>query len=81
MIIKNARIILQENQTVIKDIWIEEGLIQAIEDKIEKEDEILDAHGMLVMSGGIDVHVHLREPGYTQKETIHTGTLAAAHGG
>ena len=81
MIIKNARIILQDNQTVIKDIWIEEGLIQAIEDKIEKEDEILDAHGMLVMSGGIDVHVHLREPGYTQKETIHTGTLAAAHGG
>lgn len=80
MIIKNARIVVKENETVCKDILIEEGKIQAIEDKIEGDD-ILDLQGKLLFPGGIDVHVHLREPGYSHKETIYTGTMAAAHGG
>ena len=42
---------------------------------------MIDASGLTVLPGLVDVHVHLREPGYTQKETIHTGTRAAAHGG
>lgn len=43
--------------------------------------EVLDAKGLLVTPGWIDIHVHLREPGGTHKETIRTGTQAAAHGG
>jgi dihydroorotase len=44
-------------------------------------DEVLDAGGKLVTPGLIDMHVHLREPGYEDKETIETGTAAAAAGG
>src|SRR5271168_64758 len=44
-------------------------------------DEKFDAHGLIVAPGFIDLHVHLREPGQTQKETIATGTAAAAAGG
>lgn len=44
-------------------------------------DRVIDASGMLVMPGLIDLHVHLREPGYEYKETIQTGSIAAAAGG
>ncbi|MGH9577562.1 MAG: amidohydrolase family protein, partial [Terriglobales bacterium] len=44
-------------------------------------DETLDARGLIVAPGFIDLHVHLREPGQSQKETIATGTAAAAAGG
>lgn len=81
MLIQNARIITHDNETVLKDILIENGKIINIADKIDVVDEVIDAKKMLVLPGGIDVHVHLREPGYTQKETIHTGTQAAANGG
>ncbi|NJD55069.1 MAG: dihydroorotase [Nitrospirae bacterium] len=45
------------------------------------EQEIMDAKGMLVLPGLVDMHVHLREPGFEYKETIRTGTEAAVHGG
>ena len=44
-------------------------------------DEVIDARGMLVLPGLVDMHVHLREPGYEYKETIRTGTEAAVRGG
>lgn len=80
MIIKNAKIILEGNQTRVCDLEIVDGKLSAIEDHLDGE-VIYDAHENLVLSGGIDVHVHLREPGYTHKETIRTGTMAAAKGG
>jgi dihydroorotase len=49
--------------------------------KIKGGDEVLDARGLIVAPGFIDLHVHLREPGQWQKETIATGTAAAAAGG
>lgn len=49
--------------------------------EIEKEIETLDLEGKLILPGLIDMHVHLREPGYEYKETIATGTKAAARGG
>ena len=48
---------------------------------MQKMDEVIDGKGMLLSPGFIDVHVHLREPGGEHKETIETGTQAAAKGG
>jgi dihydroorotase len=66
------------------DILIENGRIAAIEaaGKIPRKDHaVLGAHGMFVAPGFIDLHVHLREPGQSHKETIASGTAAAAAGG
>ena len=46
-----------------------------------EEDEVLDASGAIVAPGFVDIHVHLREPGFPEKETIETGTEAAVRGG
>jgi len=82
VIIKNAKIIIKDNETKIQDILIIEDKISRIADFIEAENEaVIDAKEKLVMPGGIDVHVHLREPGFTEKETIKSGSEAAAHGG
>ncbi|MBQ3253370.1 MAG: dihydroorotase, partial [Acholeplasmatales bacterium] len=63
------------------DILIDDNKIIKIEDSINVDCEILDANGCLVMPGAVDVHVHLREPGYEVKETIKSGTLSAAKAG
>ena len=67
----------------ICDVLIEDGIIAAIEGEIEVDEktEIFDANGAIVTYGLADVHVHLREPGYSEKETIASGTAAAARGG
>ena len=73
---------LLENQELVqKDIYIENGIIKKIAKDLDPKGEVIDARGGFIMNGAIDVHVHLREPGYTHKETIATGTLAAAKGG
>lgn len=81
-LIKNARIVAHGNELIKKDILFDESGIKEISEHIEKENvEIIDAMGNLLIPGLIDVHAHLREPGNTHKETIASGTLAAAHGG
>jgi len=81
-LIKNAMICVSDNTCVPQDILFDENEILALDEHIEATaDEIIDAQGKLLMSGLIDVHVHLREPGFEQKETIAAGTMAAAHGG
>ena len=79
MIIKNGFINI-DNRLIRKDILIKDGVILKIDDFIEG-DEIIDAKGGWIIPGAVDVHVHLREPGYSYKETIETGTLSAAKGG
>lgn len=83
--IKGARVLDPGNIDEKKDIIIKNNLIYAIVDPedngIKGDDEIIDARGMVVVPGLIDIHVHLREPGQEYKETIETGLLAAARGG
>jgi dihydroorotase len=65
-----------------KDILVVDGKIAGSGKKISASGaEVLDAAGRLVSPGLIDMHVHLREPGFEAKETIYTGTRAAAKGG
>ena len=79
MILKNGLIIVN-NELVKKDILIIDEKIVKIEDEINGDD-IIDCENKFIMPGGVDVHVHLREPGYTHKETIESGTLASIKGG
>lgn len=65
------------------DLRLEEGRITEIRPKLKGRNgvELIDATGLWVLPGLIDMHTHLREPGGEQKETIRSGTLAAAAGG
>ena len=73
----------------ICDLYIKDGKVVSLDsllsDKSAKEFQdnttIIDAKGKYVMPGFLDLHVHLREPGFEYKETIKTGTEAAAKGG
>ena len=83
ILIKGGRVINPDNKMdEIMDILVDNGKIASVEKDIKGEfDQIIDASGKVVMPGLIDLHVHLREPGYTHKETIETGSKAAAKGG
>lgn len=76
-------VILQENGECLKrDVLVVNGKISVIaETIIDQEAAIIELEGKLLSPGFIDVHVHLREPGGEHKETIETGTKAAARGG
>jgi dihydroorotase len=63
------------------DVLIENGSITRVDKKIKADVETIDADGLIVVPGFIDLHTHLREPGQEHKETIATGTLAAVAGG
>ena len=70
------------NEERVMDILIENGQIAAISAHLEDpEAQVLDVSGMAVSAGLIDMHVHFRDPGFTEKEDIITGSRAAAHGG
>lgn len=66
----------------VMDILIEDGKIAVIGSTIlDGEAEVIDARGLVVCAGLVDMHVHLREPGFEYKETVETGAAAAAAGG
>lgn len=81
-LLKNGRRLVGEKLTAC-DILIEDGKIKAIGANLTANENttVVDLNNNLVTPGLIDIHVHLREPGYTNKETIATGSKAAAHGG
>ena len=82
-LIKNGRIVSHDNELTTVDIWIKEGKIHAIGESFNAEtfEQVIDAKGQFITPGLVDVHVHFREPGFTYKETIETGSQAAARGG
>lgn len=81
LLIKNAHTLIGHSKQ-IQDILIEGGKIKEIGDQLSSDGgEVIDVQGKLVVPGLIDVHVHLREPGFEYKETIETGSAAAARGG
>ena len=66
----------------VMDILIDDGKIAVIGSTIlDQEADIIDARGLVFCAGLVDMHVHLREPGFEYKETVETGTAAAAAGG
>ncbi|MEJ8554155.1 dihydroorotase [Tepidibacter sp. Z1-5] len=83
LLIKNARLINPKtNIDKITDILIEDSIVKKINENIDENvDRKIDASGYIVSPGFVDVHVHLREPGFEYKEDIKTGALSAARGG
>lgn len=83
LLIKNGRVIDPASGTdETLDILIDKRKIAVIKPKIEIEaKKIIDASRLVVAPGFIDMHTHLRDPGQENKETIHSGSLAAAKGG
>lgn len=83
ILIKNGLVVdPAQNLNGKMDVLIDNGVIVEIKERIEKSDAtVLDATDKIVMPGCIDMHVHLREPGYEDKETILNGVQAAIHGG
>ena len=83
MILKNGFLINpRTNTSEPADIRISNGIIEEIgTDLSGEQEEILDITGLTIAPGLIDTHVHFRDPGFTYKETLHTGSLAAAKGG
>jgi dihydroorotase len=84
VLIRNGRVINPATQfDAVADILVEGGVIRQIGPGLRAPEgvEVVDAAGKVVCPGLIDIHVHLREPGYEYKETVATGTRAAAAGG
>ncbi len=80
-LIKNGVVVKKDMEQKL-DILIENGKIVEMAEEINASDaEVIDATGKHILPGLVDLHVHLREPGYEQKETIKTGTKSAAKGG
>lgn len=83
LLVKNGRVVdPHSGLDEICDILIDGKKIVKIADVITEDvEQVIDATGLVVAPGLVDVHVHFREPGQTHKEDIHTGALAAATGG
>jgi dihydroorotase len=89
VLIRNGRLLDPDTGTdAVMDLWIEGGVVtkrttpeETASCVIPDETQIIDASGCYVCPGLIDLHVHLRDPGFTQKETIETGSKAMAKGG
>ena len=82
VILKSGRIV-RGGTSEMADVVVCDGKIVQIapEVAVAEGDKVVDCTGKIVVSGLVDLHVHLREPGFEAKETIATGTAAAAHGG
>lgn len=83
MLIKNGYLINPRTKvSEFADIRVENGIISEIGQlNANEKEEVLDITGLTIAPGLIDTHIHFRDPGFTYKEDLHTGSLAAARGG
>lgn len=83
ILLKNGRVVDYASKTNEKiDILIEDGVIIKLQKEIlAKADNVIDCTGLVIIPGMIDMHCHLREPGFEYKETIETGSKSAVKGG
>ena len=83
LLIKNGRVVdPASGHDAVADVWIEDGLIKGVGANLSPAGaQVFDATGLVVAPGFIDMHVHLREPGFEHSETIESGARAAAAGG
>ena len=83
LLIQHGRVVHPvTGEVVLQDLLAEDGKISLLERGLPPEaDQIIDATGLVVCPGLVDMHVHLRDPGLTYKEDILTGCAAAARGG
>ena len=83
LLLKSGRVICPaQNLDAIADLWLADGEIVGIGPQPHlRADDTLNCNGLIVSPGLIDMHVHLREPGREEDETIATGTAAAVAGG
>lgn len=81
-ILSRAKVFV-DNEFKYRDVLISEGRIEKIEPSLlpDPSSIVFEFNNCYIIPGLIDVHVHLREPGFSYKETIYSGTMAAAHGG
>lgn len=81
-ILGNGNVLNQAGELIPVEILVEEGRIAAMGESLPREGhDWVDCKGGMISAGLIDVHVHLREPGFEHKETIETGATAAVRGG
>ncbi|MBU3172885.1 dihydroorotase [Clostridium estertheticum] len=80
LLIKNARVV-DSSQDCIFDVYINKGIIYEIGKDLQKDCEVLDGEGYVLSPSFIDLHSHFREPGYTYKEDLLSGSRAAVRGG
>lgn len=82
VLLQNLQLVDKNGNLYAGEIFIEDGKIAAVGEKLNVQaDERIDGKGYMASPGFVDVHVHLREPGFEHKETIETGSLSAAKGG
>jgi len=79
--IQNVQLLNEQGELHLSTITVEKGKVVAIGGDMPVGAEVIDGKGHFLSPGFVDVHVHLREPGFEHKETIETGTMAAARGG
>ena len=83
ILIRQGRVVDPANGTdEVRDIFVDKGVVAESAKEIKKDaDTVIEASGKIVLPGLIDMHVHLREPGREDKETVETGTRAGLCGG
>ena len=80
IILKNADVFYQ-GKIQRKDVVIEDKIIVAIQDDVQETGQVYDLTGQLITLGFVDIHTHLRQPGFEHKETVATGSKSAMYGG
>ena len=76
--------VFRKGEFSVANVFVKDGMIVSVssDELLSLEDvTVIDCNGRYLFPGLVDVHVHLREPGFSYKETVESGTSAAAHGG